>query len=247
MNRLIIANWKMHMTASEGVAFVRALSSRPLRQGRQVAIAPPFTMLASVCEAARAAGFITAAQNMHFEEKGAFTGECSPLHLRDAGATHVIIGHSERRHLFGETDDIVARKMKAAADHGLTPVCCVGELLEERQAGATSDVIARQVAAALSLLDPAWQGPLVIAYEPVWAIGTGVTATPDQAEKVHDHIARLVEKTALKTMAGNVTILYGGSVTPDNATSLMAKPSIHGALVGGASLKVDAFEAIINA
>lgn len=243
---VIAGNWKMHKTAAEAAVFISELARAPRKEGREIIIAPPYTVLAAVAQAAAGTGIHIAAQNMHYEEKGAFTGEVSPLHVRDTGATRVIVGHSERRHVFGENDAFIARKIHAAVAHGLKPIFCIGETLAEREAGKTFDVLAAQVTGGLALIEPASIRSLLFAYEPVWAIGTGVTATPEQAQEAHRYINEFVAKKYFNNAAGDVTILYGGSVTPDNIDGLMEKPSIGGVLVGGASLKVDSFIAIMN-
>jgi triosephosphate isomerase len=187
------------------------------------------------------------AQNMHWEAEGAFTGEVSPVHLRDAGCTHVILGHSERRQLFGETDEGVERKARAAFAHGLTPIVCVGETLAERESGRTMEVVERQLERALRGLTSAQVATGVIAYEPVWAIGTGRNATPGQAQEVHAALRRLAARSHGEPAAAAVRILYGGSVKPDNAGALMAQPDVDGALVGGASLDAGSFLKIAHA
>ena len=245
--RFVCGNWKMHKTTGEARDLVRALA--PLvadAAGKvQVAVAPPFTALAAVAEAIRGTPIELAAQNVHWEAQGAFTGEISPAMLADVGVKHVIIGHSERRQLFGETDAGVHRKAAAVLKAGLLPIVCVGETLEEREGGRTLDVVSRQVKGALDGLAAADVARLTIAYEPVWAIGTGKTATTAQAQEVHAAIRRLLASMVAGS-AERVRIQYGGSVKPDNAAELMAQLDVDGALVGGASLKAPDFSQIVK-
>ena len=212
-----------------------------------VLLCPPFTALNEVADAIAGTKILLGAQNMHWEEKGAFTGEISASMVKDAGCSHVIIGHSERRQLFGETDETVNKKIKAALAAKLEPVMCVGETEQQREAGKTESVIERQVRAGLADLNPDQMSDIVIAYEPVWAIGTGKNATPGQAQDVHGLIRNLIVEIFGKQTAEPLLILYGGSVKPDNATELMTQPDINGALVGGASLNADSFEKITRA
>jgi len=245
---VLAGNWKMYKTASQAAQLVSEL-----RQGlgdilrvRDVIVAPPFTSIPAAAEALRGSGIGLAAQNMHHETEGAFTGEVSPVMVRDVGCTHVILGHSERRQLFGETDDGVARKASAALSHGLTPIVCVGEALTEREAGRTLEVVERQTERALRELTAEQVASLLVAYEPVWAIGTGKVATPDQAQEVHAFIRGLVGRAHGSAAAEALRILYGGSVKPDNIASLMAQADIDGALVGGASLSAASFSKIVQ-
>jgi len=210
-------------------------------QGREVLLAPPFTSLEAVANCIRGSAILLAAQNLHWEPKGAFTGEVSAPMLADIGCTHVIIGHSERRQYFGETDDTVAKKTGAALSAGLVPIVCVGETLEEREAGRMQSVIESQVRGGLQGRDADAIGALVVAYEPVWAIGTGKVATPEQAQEVHALIRRLLAEIGGGEAAQACRILYGGSVKADNVDVLMRQLDIDGALVGGASLQVDSF------
>ncbi len=244
---VLAANWKMHKTVTEAVAFTESLQ-REVRalDDREVIIAPPFTALTAVRNALWRDDFKLAAQNCHEEEKGAFTGEISPLMLKDAGCDGVILGHSERRHLFGETDETIGRKLASAFKVGLLPILCVGEVLEEREGGRTISVIGRQLDQALQGLETEQALKLVIAYEPVWAIGTGLTATPGQAQEVHAFIRERCATLWNKMVAHSIRILYGGSVKPDNVDSLMAQPDIDGMLVGGASLEVGSFKRIVQ-
>lgn len=210
-------------------------------------LCPPSIYLESVIDQTMGSDIGVGAQNIYQEESGAFTGEISPQMAADIGCSHAIIGHSERRSLFGETDDQVLLKTKAAISAGISPIVCLGESLEERQAGTTNDVISRQFEGSLSGLDDGQFAQVIIAYEPVWAIGTGQVATPEQAEEVHADLRKMVEKRYNPTLADNVSILYGGSVKPNNAADLMAQPNIDGALVGGASLQAESFLAIAQA
>jgi triosephosphate isomerase len=230
---------------SEASALARGLAERVgQREDRGVILAPPFTALAPVVAAVRGTRIAVAAQNMHWEEKGAFTGEVAPGMLVDLGVTHVILGHSERRQLFGETNEWVRRKVESALAHGLVPIVCVGETLDQRDGGQTLNVVSRQVDAALGGMAADEAGRAIVAYEPVWAIGTGRVATPDQAQEVHDAIRHRLGD--LNLPAGEIPILYGGSVKPDNVDGLMAQPDIDGALVGGASLEVASFARIVE-
>jgi triosephosphate isomerase (TIM) len=245
MRKWIVAgNWKMHNTISESVALAYAIKegATGLKNG-EVVVAPPFTALRSVGEAINGSAVTLAAQNMYYEDKGAFTGEVSPLMLKDVGCTYVIIGHSERRKYFNESDENVNLKVKKALATGLKPMVCVGETDGERNKGFTQAVVNRQVRGALAGIPDI--GNVVIAYEPVWAIGTGKVATSAQAEEVHDFIRRLLVEM-YGCVAADVRILYGGSVTKDNIGELIAIEDIDGALVGGASLKPDGFLGIIQ-
>ncbi len=245
MRKWIVAgNWKMHNTIAESVALARAVKdgTAGLKSG-EVVVAPPFTALQSVGDTLRGSNVALAAQNMYCEDKGAYTGEVSPLMLKDVGCTYVIIGHSERRKYFTESDETVNLKAKKALATGLKPIVCVGETDGERNKGVTEAVVNRQVRGALAGIDKL--DDVVIAYEPVWAIGTGVVATPAQAGDVHDFIRRLLVEI-YGCIAADVRILYGGSVTKDNIAELIAMEDIDGALVGGASLKADGFLGIIS-
>jgi triosephosphate isomerase len=241
-------NWKMYKTVAEGVALGRAVRAGVEKEPtpHEVVVIPPFTALAAVAEALKGGPVLLGAQNMHWQKEGAFTGEVSPLMVRDAGCTHVVLGHSERRQLEGETDERMTKKTRAALDQGLTPIVCVGETLAERESNRTLEVVERQVERALRLVKPEEVARLVVAYEPVWAIGTGRVATPDQAQEVHAFIRRLVDKSHGDAPARDLRILYGGSVKPDNTAGLMAQPDVDGALVGGASLQADSFLQIIR-
>ena len=244
---LIAGNWKMHGTRSEALSLA-ALVVKNVGQerGREVVLAPPYTALEVVGKEIAGSGIKLAAQNVNWEPKGAFTGEVSVGMLKEAGCTHVIIGHSERRQFFGETNETVNKRLVAALGAGLVPIVCVGETLAEREAEATDAVIARQVESACGSLRSEQLATCVIAYEPVWAIGTGRTATPGQAQEVHHAIRRQLTSLGSATTAERVRIIYGGSVKPDNIDALMAEPDIDGALVGGASLDADSFTRIVK-
>ncbi|HJQ85473.1 MAG TPA: triose-phosphate isomerase [Candidatus Binatia bacterium] len=244
---VIAGNWKMHGARNEALALGRALAqSIGTVDGREVVIAPPFTALEPVREAIASTRIRLAGQNVYWEEKGAFTGEISVPMLREAGCTHVIIGHSERRQLFGETNETVNRRLHAVLAGGLTPIVCVGETLAEREAEATAAVIERQIESAFAGTRSDQIATCIIAYEPVWAIGTGRTATPGQAQEVHHAVRRQLVGLGSDTTAGRVRILYGGSVKPDNIDALMSEPDIDGALVGGASLDAAGFARIVQ-
>ena len=237
----------MYKTQSETRAFFEAF--RPLVAASKhcdVIVAPPFTALAAAVEVARGTAIGVAAQNLHWEREGAFTGEVSARMLVEAGCRGVIIGHSERRQFFGETDETVHRKTRAALEAGLTPIVCVGELLSEREANITVKVLTRQFEGGVAALTPAEFSRILIAYEPVWAIGTGRTATPEIAAESHGHLRELVADRFGPEQAIALRILYGGSVKPDNIKGLMAQAEIDGALVGGASLDPKSFAAIVN-
>ncbi|MEW6002278.1 MAG: triose-phosphate isomerase [Nitrospirota bacterium] len=239
----IAANWKMNKTLSETEEFVLSLvpSVRDVTDV-DITIAPPFTSLTLSAEKLKGTNILLSAQDVFYEEKGAYTGEISPLMLVDAGCKHVIIGHSERRQYFNETDEIVNRKIRAAKRGGLGIIFCIGESLEEREAGRTFDVLEREIDRGLYEVDI---GNVVIAYEPIWAIGTGRTARPEQAQEAHAYIRERL-RTSYSNKADGVRIIYGGSVTPENIDSLMACQDLDGALVGGASLKVESFLRIVK-
>ncbi|CCO08653.1 triose-phosphate isomerase [Desulforamulus hydrothermalis] len=245
--KIIAGNWKMHKTTDEARQFVQALQEKLTDCRAAVVICPPFTALAAVAEVLAGSKLALGAQNMHWADQGAYTGEISPLMLQDCGCRYVILGHSERRQYFGETDGQVNQKVKAALAHGLLPVVCVGETLAQRQGGLTETVVGSQTAAALAGLTPEQVAGLVIAYEPVWAIGTGQTASEQDAQQVNQYIRALLAEQYGQAAAAAVRILYGGSVKPANAASLLAQPDIDGALVGGASLKAADFLGIIQA
>ncbi len=243
--KFVCGNWKMHKTQGEARELLRALLPllAPLAGKVQVAVAPPFTALAAAAEALRGTAVDLAAQDVHWERQGAFTGEVSAAMLADAGCRHGIVGHSERRQLFGETDEAVRRKAGALLSAGIRPIVCIGETLAEREAGRTLEVVERQVRAALSGLPSQVLAALALAYEPVWAIGTGRTATAGQAQEVHAAIRAILRELG-GPVADEVRIQYGGSVKPENAAELMSQPDVDGALVGGASLEAGGFAAI---
>jgi len=237
----IAANWKMYKTVSEAVVFAKELRADVKDIADvEIVIAPPFTAIHPVAEALRNSNIGVAAQNMSWEREGAFTGDVSAGMIKEAGAEYVIIGHSERRRLFGETDAVVNRKLVAAYAAGLWPIMCVGETLDERERSQTMQVVSRQLTAVLDLAGAPALRTAVIAYEPVWAIGTGKNATPAQAQEVHAHIRAAIAGRDAK-IAADVRILYGGSVKAANAHELFAMPDVDGGLVGGASLKADEF------
>jgi len=242
---LIVGNWKMYKTASEGLSFVQAFLQR--YQGENsvdVVMAPPFTALQSLQSALQTTTISLAAQNVFCEDEGAFTGEVSPLMLKDLGCQYVILGHSERRQHFGETNSLINRKVHSALNHQLKPILCIGELLEERESGQTNVVIKKQLLEGLKGISAEHMAHVTIAYEPVWAIGTGKAATVDQATDVHAHIGTILEHSWRITREA-IRILYGGSVNPDNAEALFHSPQINGALVGKACLNPDSFAKII--
>jgi triosephosphate isomerase len=237
----------MYKTPAEAKAFVDAFL--PLVAGHsrdEIALFPSPVLLPSVIPACKGSNVAVGAQNIHFAEEGAYTGETSVLQLIAVGGTHTLIGHSERRQYFAETDEIVNKKLHTALKHGIVPVVCIGEVLEEREAGKTATVLKTQLNGAFAGITPQAAGPIAIAYEPVWAIGTGRTATPEIAADAHGIIRAEVAKLLGNDVAAAIRILYGGSVKPDNITNLMAQRDIDGALVGGASLKPDSFTAIVK-
>ncbi|MEA2037533.1 MAG: triose-phosphate isomerase [Nanoarchaeota archaeon] len=244
MRRVIIAgNWKMNKTVSDAVSLVKELKELVKDvKDIEVVVCPPFIALNNIAEEIKGSNVKLGAQNAYFEKEGAFTGEVSCSMLKDVDVDYVIIGHSERRHVLGETDDVINKKIKAALDAKLKPIFCVGELLEEREANKTNEVIEKQIKEGLKDV----KDNVVIAYEPVWAIGTGKTATPEQAEEVHLFIRDLLKKIYDDRVAEETSILYGGSVKPSNIQGLMDKANIDGALVGGASLKAKDFSDIVK-
>jgi len=245
---LIVGNWKMNKTASEAASFARELVQHPLSASAiDLVIAPPFTALAAVREALGQASTIgLGAQNLHWEDRGPYTGEISAPMLKELGCRYVILGHSERRAQFGEEDDLIRKKLLAALKHGLNPILCVGESLGERESGTTAEVIKRQLKGCLAGFEPAQLATLTVAYEPVWAIGTGKAATPAQAIEVHQLIRRALAAGWAASVVAGTRILYGGSVTPQNVESFLASSDIDGALVGGACLQVDSFATIVG-
>jgi len=250
MRRKIIAgNWKMHNNLSDSQNLVTKLVNGLNNQtiNREVIICPPFTSLSEVSNLLNGTKIELGAQNMHFEDKGAFTGEVSSEMLKSVGCKYVILGHSERRTIFGETDEFINRKIKKALASGLTPIFCIGESLEQKENGSTNDIIERQVQEGIKGLNEEEINKIIIAYEPIWAIGTGKTATPEQAQEVHQFIRSILKETFSDKTAENIPILYGGSVKPNNAFDLLAKADIDGALVGGACLDAGSFIEIITA
>lgn len=245
--KIIAANWKMYKTPDESRAFMDAFL--PLVKGHtrdEIVICPPFVDIATVVDAAKGTSIKVGGQNLYWEKEGAFTGEVSGTMLLSAGCEYVIIGHSERRQYFGETDDTVNRRLEVALEAGLSVILCVGEVIEEREAGLTEDVLRRQCNRAFRGIGAKKAAKMSIAYEPVWAIGTGKTATPELAEEAHLVIRGEAEAMFGKEFSDQLRILYGGSVKPENATALMSQPDIDGALVGGASLKPDSFAKIVK-
>jgi triosephosphate isomerase len=244
--KFVCGNWKLHKTVAESTALAREIVAGLGGDGRvQVAVAPVFTSLSAVGAALAGAPVQLAAQDVHWEAQGAFTGEVSAPLLADVGVAHVIVGHSERRQFFGETDETVRKKVGAVLAAGLRPIVCVGELLAEREAGRTLEVVGRQVRGGLAGLTAGALGAVTVAYEPVWAIGTGKTATTGQAQEVHAAIRALLRELG-GAVADSVRIQYGGSVKPENAAELMSQADVDGALVGGASLKAKDFLAIVK-
>lgn len=244
---LIAGNWKMNMSKEEAVSLAKSLVEKAGSQSeRQVMIAPPFTNLSDVNEIVKGSSVKLGAQNMYFEDSGAFTGEISADMLKSVGCEYVILGHSERREIFGESDEIINKKVKKAIEKGLTPVFCVGETLEEREGGKAEEVVGTQVKGGLADISEDDMKKVVVAYEPVWAIGTGKTATPDDADAMHAHIRLVLKEMYNEGTAEAIQILYGGSVKDKNCDELMNMPNIDGGLVGGASLKADIFTRIIE-
>ncbi len=243
----------MNLVPNEARALVAGLraeidrDSAALARDREVLIAPPSIMIPAVAQALAGSSIMLGAQNVHFEDKGAFTGEISPPMLKAYGVTHVILGHSERRHVFGESNELINKKVLAALLHGIVPILCVGETAEEHDAGRALEVVLRQFERGLEGVTQDAIGGVILAYEPVWAIGTGRTATPTQVESIHGALRGVILERYDRASADLVRILYGGSVTADNVDSLISKPDIDGALVGGASLKADSFARIVKA
>ncbi len=246
----VAGNWKMNMDSHSSIELAKGLVSASTEVAGDkvdIAVCPPFVYLQSVAAAVSSANIAVGAQDIYFEEKGAFTGEISPGMLKDVGCTYAICGHSERRHVIGETDELINKKLVAALSGGLLPILCVGELVSERESDMTEQVVSTQVKNGLAGLDAEKMSAVTIAYEPVWAIGTGLTATPEQAQQVHALIRKLLAELFDDSVAQSTRIQYGGSVKPNNAAELIGQPDVDGALVGGASLKVDDFMGIINA
>jgi len=246
--KIIAGNWKMNTTAVEAEGLVRGILEKVSDvRGVEIVVCPPFTSLAVVSPLIGGSNVALGAQNMHWEDKGAYTGEVSATMLLTLGCQFVILGHSERRSYFFETDEVVAQKVKAAISYGLIPIVCVGETLVERERGITNQVVERQVNGAFRGMTPEEFDGIVVAYEPVWAIGTGKTATTEQAQEVHAFIRGRLARMFGEDIAGKTRIQYGGSMKPDNAAELLAQADIDGGLIGGASLKADSFEEIIRA
>jgi triosephosphate isomerase (TIM) len=244
---LIAANWKMYKTPAEAKSFVDAFL--PLVAGHtrdEIALFPSVTSLATVADGVAGSNVAAGLQNMHFAEEGAYTGETSAAMLKAVGATHTLIGHSERRQYFNETDEVVNKKLHTALKHGIIPVVCIGERMHEREAGHTGSVLLTQLKGALAGVSAEEANSLIIAYEPCWAIGTGKTATPEMAVEAHVIIRAELANILGSPVAAATRILYGGSVKPENATALLGQEEIDGALVGGASLKPDSFAAIVK-
>jgi len=251
--KLFAANWKMNLGPVQARELIKGIRAQidpqaaALSKDRDVMIAPPAILIPAAAQELAGAAIALGAQNMHFEDQGAFTGETSAPMLKAYGVTYVILGHSERRHVFGETDELINKKVKTALRHDLLPVLCVGETLAQREAGDTTEVLTTQLLAGLEGLDGGQISKVTIAYEPVWAIGTGKTATPEQAQADHGALRGTLIERIGRDVAHAVRILYGGSVTAENVDSLVSKPDIDGALVGGASLKIDSFVRIVRA
>jgi triosephosphate isomerase len=243
---IIVGNWKMFTILAEARELVKTLKENIGEKTEiEVGVCPPFVYLASVKNVIEGSNIKLGAQNCHWEKSGAFTGEVAALMLKDVGCSYVIVGHSERRHQMGESDEVVNRKLKAVLGAGLTPIFCLGELLEEREGGSTETVLRRQITQGLNSITPEQMENVIIAYEPVWAIGTGKTATPQQAQETHSFIRKFISTTFTEAIAQDIRIMYGGSVKPENSAQLSAQPDIDGFLVGGASLKADSFSQII--
>jgi triosephosphate isomerase (TIM) len=245
--KLMAANWKMNKTPDETRDYFRDFLPLVAEHSRdQIVVCPPYTDVDAAIAAAKGSNVAIGVQNVHWKADGAYTGEISAPMLLSLGVTHVIIGHSERRQYFGETDDTVNLRLKAALEAGLTPICCVGEVLEEREAGLCDDVLRRQCVRAFHAISARKAAKLVVAYEPVWAIGTGKNATPEIASQAHAVIRREATEVFGEELSSKLRILYGGSVKPDNVAELMAQEEIDGALVGGASLDAKSFAAIVK-
>ncbi len=243
---IIAGNWKMHMTEKEAIEFVDQLKDKVSGTDIEVVICPPYTILNKLTEITKNTNISIGAQNMHWEEKGAFTGEISPLMLKDMEIDYCIIGHSERRQYFNETNETVNKKLIFALKHGIKPILCVGETQDQRKAGETEELIKTQVIDAFKFISPEDAVGIVVAYEPIWAIGTGETATPEQANDVIAYIRETIKEIFNENISEEIRIQYGGSVKPDNIVELMNQTDIDGALVGGASLKADSFSELVN-
>jgi len=246
--KVIAGNWKMNKDLNESQDLVSKIINGLGNDTKcDVIVCPPFTSLKEVSSLIKTALVKLGAQNLHFENSGAFTGEISASMLKSVGCEYVIIGHSERRNIFGEPDEVINKKLKKALEHSLKPIFCVGELLVQREDGTTMEVVKNQILNGLKDITPEQLSEIIVAYEPVWAIGTGKTATPEQAQEVHAAIRELIVENFSEDVADNLVIQYGGSVKPDNAGELLSKKDIDGALVGGACLKADSFLGIIAA
>lgn len=243
---IIAGNWKMNNTPSDTKVFINSLKQKKLSEDVEKIIATPFTSLYLANELLNNTDIKLGAQNMYFEDRGAFTGEVSGQMLKDLNVSYVIIGHSERREIFNESDELLNKKVKAAISKELSPILCCGETIEEREAQKHQEKIKNQITKDLEGISEKDLDKLVIAYEPIWAIGTGKTASPEDAEEMCKYIREILEELYSKDLADNIRILYGGSVKPENVKEIMAKENVDGALVGGASLKVDSFTSLIN-
>lgn len=242
---LIAGNWKMYKTPSEAEEFACELKNVSKFDDRDILVCPPFPAISGVSKILAGTNIFVGAQNVYPAREGAFTGEVSPLMLKDIGVKYVICGHSERRHIFGETDDFISEKVRIVVEYDMIPILCIGETLQQNEAGETFAVVERQLKEGLKHISDAKIKNVVIAYEPVWAIGTGKNATPQQAQKVHSFIREII-RNLYGDIARRIRILYGGSVKPENIDELMAEEDINGVLVGGASLKIDSFSRIIG-
>jgi len=246
--KVIAGNWKMNKDLNESQDLISKIINGLGNDTKcDVIVCPPFTSLSEVSSLIKTTSVMLGAQNLYFEDSGAFTGEISASMLKSVGCEYVIVGHSERRSIFGELNDVINKKIKKALEHSLKPIFCVGELLEQREDGTTMEVVKNQILNGLKDITPVQLSEIIIAYEPVWAIGTGKTATPEQAQEVHAAIRELIVEKFSEDLADNLVIQYGGSVKPDNAGELLSKQDIDGALVGGACLKADSFLGIIAA
>ncbi len=248
-NKIVAGNWKMYKDKTETIELISGLKEKlsKFKSNTEVIVSPPFTSLETAKELLKDSVIKLGAQNMHFEDEGAFTGEISANMLKSFGVEYVIIGHSERRSIFNENDNMINKKIIKAVESGLKPIFCIGETLTERENSKTFDVVSRQLNEGLSNISSDWLNNITIAYEPVWAIGTGKTATPAQAEEVHSFIRKLIGDKFSESSADSIRILYGGSVKPENSKELFAQPNIDGGLIGGACLKPDSFFSIIQA
>ena len=249
--KFVAGNWKMNLNYTEAAALANGLKAKLASSGDlakvDVAICPPFVYLSQLEQILNGSGIGLGAQDVYYEENGAFTGEVSVEMLKDVGCSHVVIGHSERRHIIGETDELINQKLLAVLAGGLEVIFCIGELLEERESNLTEEVLERQIRNGLAGVTAEQMARVTVAYEPVWAIGTGKTATGDQAQEAHKFSRGVLADIFGDELAQQIRIQYGGSVKPDNAAELMARPDVDGALVGGASLKLDAFLGIVEA